>query len=132
MNISSFLTKAIPHIIAVIIFLAISIFMYRPIIFEGKVMDQNDINQGTGAAKELVDYRNSTGEQALWTNSMFSGMPAYLIAMDWSGDYLEYVHRIFTLGLPSTAHVIFISFVSFYILLLSFKVRPIIAFLGLR
>ena len=76
---SSFLSKALPHIIAVVIFLAISIFMYRPIIFEGKVMDQNDINQGKGANQEIVEFREATGEEALWTNSMFSGMPAYLI-----------------------------------------------------
>ena len=51
MNSSSFMRKALPHFIAIVSFLIISIFMYRPIIFEGKVMDQNDINQGMGASK---------------------------------------------------------------------------------
>jgi hypothetical protein len=66
MNRSYFLTKALPHVIAVVSFLAISIFMYRPIIFEGKVMDQNDINQGKGANQEIVEFREATGEEALW------------------------------------------------------------------
>ena len=57
MNSSSFLRKALPHIIAVVSFLVISIILYRPILFEGKVMDQNDINQGIGAGSEIREFR---------------------------------------------------------------------------
>ena len=123
MNRSSFLAKALPHIIAVVIFLTISIFMYRPIIFEGKIMDQNDINQGRGAAKEIVDYREATGEQALWTNSMFSGMPSYLTGLHWSGGaILNVTQRILLLYLPRPVGENFLAFITFYIILL-FKRR---------
>ena len=125
------MAKALPHIIAVIIFLAISIFMYRPIIFEGKVMDQNDINQGRGAAKEIVDYREATGEQALWTNSMFSGMPSYLTGLQWSGGaILNVTQRILLLYLPRPVGENFLAFITFYIMLLVFGVRPYLALGG--
>ncbi len=131
MSNSSILGKAVPHIIAIVSFLVISIFIYRPIIFEGKVMDQNDINQGRGAAQEIVDYREATGEEALWTNSMFSGMPAYLISLNWSGSQvLQSAQKFLLLYMPRPVGENFIAFVTFYILLLTFGVRPYLALGG--
>ncbi len=131
MNISKILVKAVPHIIAIISFLVISIFMYRPIVFEGKVMDQNDINQGVGAGSEIREYRQRTGEEALWTNSMFSGMPAYLISLNWSGgQILQTTQKILLLYLPRPVGENFVAFVTFYILLLTFGVRPYLALGG--
>jgi hypothetical protein len=105
--------------------------MYRPIIFEGKVMDQNDINQGRGAAKELVDYREATGEQALWTNSMFGGMPTYLTGLQWSGGaILNTAQKILLLGLPRPVGENFLAFLTFYLMLLVFGVRPYLALGG--
>jgi len=131
MDKSSFLYKALPHIIAIVIFLAISIFMYRPIIFEGKVMDQNDINQGKGAASEIVEYRHETGKEALWTNSMFSGMPAYLISVRWSGAIIiDTVQKTLFLYMPRPVGENFLAFVTFYIMLITFGVRPYLAIGG--
>lgn len=131
MNRSSFFGKALPHFIAIVSFLVISIFMYRPIIFEGKVMDQNDINQGVGAGSEIREYRESTGEEALWTNSMFSGMPAYLISLNWSGgQILHHTQKLLLLYMPRPVGENFIAFVAFYLLLLTFGVRPYLALGG--
>ena len=131
MNKSSFFTKALPHIVAIVAFLIISIFVYRPIIFEGKVMDQNDINQGKGAAQEIVDHREATGEEALWTNSMFGGMPAYLISLKWSGgQIMQTVQKILLLYMPRPVGENFVAFLAFYILLLTFGVRPYLAIAG--
>ena len=131
MNMSSLLGKALPHIIAVVSFLVISIFMYRPIIFEGKVMDQNDINQGKGANQEIVEFRKATGEEALWTNSMFGGMPAYLINVKWSGaTIVNATQKALSVYLPSPISENFIAFLAFYILCLAFGVRPYLAIGG--
>jgi hypothetical protein len=128
---SGVFSLALPHIIAVVVFLIISILLYRPIIFEGKVMDQNDINQGVGSSKEIVDYRNATGEEALWTNAMFGGMPAYLISVQWSGAFLmDNMQRLMQLYMPRPVGENFIAFISFYILLLAFGVRPYLALSG--
>jgi hypothetical protein len=131
MNKSYFLTKALPHVIAVVSFLAISIFMYRPIIFEGKVMDQNDINQGKGANQEIVEFREATGEEALWTNSMFGGMPAYLINIRWSGSsIISGTQKVLTFYLPQPVGENFLAFASFYLLCLVFGFRPYLAIAG--
>ncbi len=131
MNRSSFFKKALPHIIAVVTFLVISIFMYLPIIIEGKIMDQNDINQGKGANQETVEFRELTGEEALWTNSMFGGMPAYLINVRWSGStFITTAQKLISLYLPMPVGENFIAFLAFYILCLAFGVRPYLAIGG--
>lgn len=120
----------IPHLIAVIIFLIINLIMYAPLFFEGKNLNQNDILQGAGANQEIVEYRDQTGEEALWTNGMFSGMPAYLINVQWSGELTKYVQQIVSLNLPSPASHTFIAMLAFYILLLAFGVNPYLAIAG--
>lgn len=131
MSSSPVLRKALPHIIAVVTFLIISILMYRPIIFEGKVMDQNDINQGKGANQETVEFRELTGEEALWTNSMFGGMPAYLINVRWSGSTIIWnTQKTISLYLPMPVGENFVAFLAFYILCLTFGVRPYLAIAG--
>ena len=61
---------------------------------------------------------------------MFSGMPAYLIDVKWSNQVVSYMHKIFSLFFPHPVSNIIISFLSFYIMLLCFKVRPEIALFG--
>lgn len=67
------------------IFIVISMFAIISTIYfwpvtQGKALHQSDIIQWQGQSKEIIDYREQTGEQPLWTNSMFGGMPSYLIS----------------------------------------------------
>lgn len=124
------LKKLTPHLLAVIIFVIINIIMYWPIFMENKGLNQNDILQGAGANQEIVDYRAETGEEALWTNSMFSGMPAYLINIQWSGELSYYIQKAVSLWLPSPASHTFVAMISFYILLLVFRINPYMAIGG--
>jgi hypothetical protein len=97
---------------------------------ENKGLNQNDILQGAGANQEIIEYREATGEEALWTNSMFSGMPAYLINVQWSGELTYYVQKAVSLWLPSPASHTFVAMLSFYILLLVFRINPYLAIGG--
>ena len=72
--------NAKPHIFVLLIFIAISFIYFSPVL-EGKKLDQHDIKTYKGMSKEIKDFRENTGEEALWTNSMFSGMPAYQISV---------------------------------------------------
>ena len=83
------LKKLIPHLSAVVLFVLISLIYLSPIL-EGKKIDQQDIRQFTGMSKEIVDHRLEYDEEPLWTNSMFSGMPAYQISV----RYKRILYRI--------------------------------------
>ena len=73
-------------------------------------------------SKEVQDFRETTGEEALWTNSMFSGMPAYQISTKYKGNLIQYVHKVLSLGIPRPANILFLYLLGFYILLLSLKI----------
>lgn len=106
------------------------VFYFKPIFFEGKQLAQHDLKQGVGAGKEVTDYREKTGEEALWTNSMFGGMPMYLVSTKFSGNWIHDInYRIFRF-LPSTVDVVFVNFICMFILLLSFRQNVWVSLLG--
>lgn len=119
-----FKKHVLPHLIAVTLFLVITVVFFSPVFFKGQMIAQHDIQQWEGSAKELIDFREQTGEEGLWTNSMFGGMPAYLVNVIWSDQPVEYLHRLFTLFLPHPVRVIFGAMLAFYIMMLAFKARP--------
>lgn len=126
----NFKEQILPHLIAVLIFLLVTVIYFKPVFFDHKNLSQHDILQSIGASKELADYRDSTGEEAIWTNSMFSGMPGYLVSMKWGNELIGKAQTAFSLGLPHPVRLVFLSFVCFYILLLAFGVRPYLAIAG--
>ena len=96
----------IPYLVAVLIFIIISLAYLGPLL-EGKKLKQDDITRHKAMSKEIVDFREKTGEEALWTNSMFGGMPAYQISVKYNGNLIRYIDDIFMLGLPHPAGLVF-------------------------
>ncbi len=45
-------------------------------------------------AKQSDDYREKNGHYPLWTESMFSGMPAYNIRMEGNNIYSDYLVKL--------------------------------------
>ena len=119
-----------PHVIFITLGFLLVMAFFHPLFIENKSMNQNDVFQGVGSGQEAKNFRNETGEEALWTNSMFSGMPAYLINISWSGDFIKHIQRIITFAFPSAAQVSVLAFLSCYFMLLVFRVRPWLAFIG--
>ncbi|VAW26852.1 hypothetical protein MNBD_BACTEROID06-80, partial [hydrothermal vent metagenome] len=126
----NFKEQVLPHIVAIIVFLLVTIIYFKPVFFEHKSLSQHDIQMWEGGAKELIDFRETTGEEALWTNSMFSGMPGYLINVQWGNGILGKLQIAVAFGLPHPVRIVYLSFLCFYILLLSFGVRPYLAIAG--
>ena len=118
------------HFLSIVLFLSITVYLFNPIFFEDKIVNQHDIEQWKGSSKEVKDFREKTGDEPLWTNSMFSGMPAYLIDVKWDNNLILGIHKIVSLGIPHPINYIFISFISFYIMLLVFKVRIPLSIIG--
>lgn len=123
------LQKAIPHIAAIVIFMVLSVAYVWPVL-EGKQLFQSDIMKHTGMSKEIADFREKTGQEPLWTNSMFSGMPAYQISVLFKNNISNFFQKIMTLGLPRPADMIFLYFIGFYILMLVLGVNPWLSILG--
>ena len=118
------------HFLSIVLFLSITVYLFNPIFFEDKIVNQHDIEQWKGSSKEVKDFREKTGDEPLWTNSMFSGMPAYLIDVKWDNKLILGIHKIVSLGIPHPINYIFISFISFYIMLIVFKVRIPLSIIG--
>jgi hypothetical protein len=114
--------------IGLLICLAVSLFFVSPAL-QGKQLKQFDILQFEGSAKEIKDYREK-GEQILWTNSMFSGMPAYIISTPYKGNVFTHI-RIFLLNvLPKPAPLIFLLMLNFFILMIAVRAEPWLAVTG--
>jgi len=109
--------KWIPILVSILIFVVLSLVYVKPVL-EGKKIKQGDIVNHKGMARELVDFREQTGEEALWTNNMFGGMPAYQISTIPKTNLTKYIYNVLTLGLPQPASKIFLYFLGFFILLL--------------
>ncbi|WP_339810094.1 YfhO family protein [uncultured Imperialibacter sp.] len=126
----TFNKKVIQHFIAIAVFYLLTIFFFSPVFFDNKNINQQDILQWQGSVQEIKEFRATTGEEPLWTNSMFGGMPAYMIDVDWSNDIVEFLQSAYSLWLPHPVRLVFASMVSYYILLLAFGVTPYLAIVG--
>jgi hypothetical protein len=128
MEIREKIKPALPHIIAVVIFIVISFAYFYPVL-EGKVLKANDSTVSNVNSKEIRDYREKFHKEPLWTNSIFCGMPAYLISTRFPGNLMKHadtVLRVFKMPVS----VLFISMAGFYLLLLVFGVSSWLAIAG--
>ncbi len=123
------LKALVPYLAALAAFLILSITYVSPVL-QGQRLQQPDVVKWQGMSKEIADFREQTGEEALWTNSMFGGMPAYQISVWWANNIARPVHRLLTLGLPQPADMIFLYFLGFFVFLLLLQVNPWIALAG--
>lgn len=110
------------HILALGIFLLLSVVYFAPMVFDGKVLQQADLASVKGMTNEIDRYYGNgqdTGEGvAAWTGSMFSGMPTYNIKIYGSPEnYLKYAEfPIKKVGYFGPA-ILLAALVSFYLLL---------------
>ncbi|MCB0381673.1 MAG: hypothetical protein KDD24_10480, partial [Flavobacteriales bacterium] len=74
------LIKSNWQVVVILLVFALLSAMYFSPALTGYTLRQGDISSWKAAAKELTDYREMFGEEAIWTNSMFGGMPGYLIS----------------------------------------------------
>jgi hypothetical protein len=121
--------KIIPFASAIIIFIIITLVYLSPLL-EGQRLKQDDITRHKGMSKEIVDYREKTGIDPLWTNSMFGGMPAYQISVEYKGNLIRFIDDILRLGLPHPAGLVFLYMLGFFILLIVMKVDPWLSIAG--
>jgi len=121
-------SKIVPHLVAIISFLLISYAYFSPML-EGKRMNQHDVKTFRGGASEIIEHRKETGEEALWTNRMFVGMPAYMISVRYKANLMRHFHNLLELG-PRPASQLFLLLLGGYILFISLRINPWLSMVG--
>lgn len=120
--------KSLPHITAIILFLLLPIVYFSPVL-ENKQLNQHDSQTYIGMSKEIVDYNKKSDDLALWSNSMFGGMPAYLVGLPIK-TIISSVYNLTNLYNWRPISFIFLYFAGFYLALLLFGVSPWLALAG--
>ncbi|HOE05556.1 MAG TPA: YfhO family protein [Bacteroidales bacterium] len=126
---SYFKTNVLPHLVAVLIFLAISLAYFSPQL-TGKRLSMHDWKVWQASSKEKTDFREQTGEITNWTNSMFGGMPTYLISTPKEHNIFARIQKIMGFGFGEPATFLFYYLLGFYVLLLVFRVNPWLSVAG--
>ena len=114
-----------PIVAALVLFIVINMFYFSPQ-FDGKVLAQHDILQYKGSVEDIMQHREKYGEDPQWEGNMFSGMPAYLINVQYEGTIIKTLSRAFYfLGQP--ALLIFIAMTMFFFMLCCMRFNPWLA-----
>lgn len=121
--------KPLGIVLCIVAFAIITLVYFSPVI-QGKRIKQHDAEMHKGMSQEIVDYKAQTGEQSLWTNSMFGGMPAWNISVPQNSNLMTYVHKVLNAGFPHPIGAVFVSMLGFFILLLVLDCKIWVSFIG--
>ncbi len=125
----NFFKRNLPHIVAVLAFLVLSAVYCMPL-FQGKKIITNDFSVYLAVSKANTDYYEETGEVPLWSNSMFSGMPSYLISSPKQDNIFAKIYAFFIFGGFTPFNLIFWYLLGFYICLNLFRANPWASLVG--
>lgn len=119
------------HVGVMLLFYIVVVAYFKPIVFNNQVVKQHDILSYQGMSKETVDFRLQTGEEALWTTHLFSGMPTFQTSTRYTGNIFAHLDKyLFRFGLPRPASYVFTTFAGFYLLLLVLGLNPWLSAIG--
>ena len=121
--------NALPHFVAIGVIL-IAMFIYFQPFFGGKVLKQYDVSQWRATYEETANFEKQTGERTYWTNSIFGGMPNYLIGATYTGNWTNQIYFSFQQVFKHPTDTVFLLFICFYIMLLVFEVNAWLAIIG--
>lgn len=123
------LKKLLPHLIAVVTFIVLSAVYFYPQL-EGFQLQQGDTERAIGISKEIGDFRTKYGKEPLWTNSSFSGMPAYQISTKYSNYVTSIENGIILKPFSRPIGYVLLAMVAFYILLLCYDISAWMSLIG--
>jgi hypothetical protein len=126
---NKFLKLSWPHAVAILSLVILSSVYFSPL-WQGYDLDQHDIVQWRGMSQELSNYRELQNEEALWSNSMFGGMPSYQVSVEHNANLLRPILLTLRLGLPGAIGTLFLCFLGYYILGLCLRLGPWYSLVG--
>lgn len=117
--------------VSVAVLAIISLAFFYPDATDGATLGQSDIRQGIANGQEAKAYEDATGEKALWTNSLFGGMPTFQISPSYpSNSLFTWLDTVYGLGLPAPSNLLFMMMFGSLILMFVMKMRWYYALLG--
>lgn len=115
MKFSEFFKKNWQHLVVLLVFVIITVAYFAPE-FDGYSLKQHDVEQFQGMSHETEKFREKYGEEPLWTNSMFGGMPTTQISTLYEGNIFQkaIIGFLRSFGVPSGIFILHL--LGFYIL----------------
>jgi hypothetical protein len=121
--------KYLPHLLAIVGFFILALLFCYPQL-DGKVLNQHDTVSWKGMSQEARAWHEKTGENTLWSNSMFGGMPTYTHYVPGVNNMVYTFHDTIVgiLGMPVAFFLL--AMIGFYILMLTLRVNHWLAIGG--
>ena len=111
------------------LFLLLS-YGFMPELLKGKIVNQADISGFIGMSRETTLWNSEHPEApALWTDSMFGGMPTTAIVNKTPGDYTQPIYNILLAG-KRPATYLFVTLLGAFLMFLAFGVSVPVAIGG--
>jgi hypothetical protein len=123
------LLQLLPHAVAIIVFLVIANLFFSGI-NEEYGLKQPDIEKVMGMSKELSDYRLMNGDESLWSNNMFGGMPGYQTNVMYPSNWVRPIDKFLKWGTDPAIGSLYMCMFGFYVLMLCMRVNPWLAIVG--
>jgi hypothetical protein len=123
------LKKYLPNLLVVLGIIAFVYIVCYPQL-QGKALLQGDIQSWKGMAKEGMDWHEKTGENVLWSNSQFGGMPTYSFYVPESNNYVSKIHVGIVSLLGRPAALFFIAMLCFFLFMRVLKIDMWLSLIG--
>lgn len=121
--------RIIPHIVAVISFILVSVIYFYPQL-QGQKIRSGDTLVFRGASQEAQAFKERTGEATLWTNSMFGGMPTYQINSPSKNNIFHTLKIAMYSGFDRPIGYFIFGSITAYLMLLIFGINPWLSLFG--
>lgn len=127
--VSAQLRKLLPHLIALFAMALVAIAFYPRAFFDGERNKMGDIEHYIATSKEVKDWQQKHGQQILWSDNMFGGMPTFQIGAGADFKAPNLIENVVTLKFPRPINTLWLAMLSAYILALVLGCSPWIALL---
>lgn len=107
--------KLLPHIYTFVGFIVIALLFSYPQL-QGMKLFQGDHIQWQAMAKEGMDWHEKTGENVLWSNTQFGGMPTFTYYVAELNNYIYPIQEGIMNIVGKPAGFLFLAMLGFYIL----------------
>lgn len=123
--------EVLGYIASIAIMIVLSLAFFYPDSIQGNGLNQYDMMQGTANGEEIRRYREETGIQSRWTNSLFSGMPTFQISPTYTSDSLfKWIDTAMRCGLPAPSGYLFSMMFGFLVMCVCMKIKWYYALIG--